>query len=296
MYKMKCLKICTSCIYSYYILVAAFLCFIINLFIHGQLIFAVSNSIILFLSWKLLRVFTNNRVTSNSYCGRLYIPVIIFLGLIPIFSFNPYSASIPVLLLLSIILFIVSFRLQFLGKIFIIFSLVFLVLGNLIAGRIISIPPEARTLSIDKEKVVFVNKAIPLFIEQHQKELVLPRRIHLYLYNQSVFLPYILANLGSFISLRNFYDTLLLANLYPLFYGIYYYAKNYSKHSKMILSWSIISSLAISINKSNDKFLSLYMASPLLLVLILIGLTKINIRLYLLMLIFSIAMLFIPRI
>lgn len=284
---------------SFWILLASLVCFMANLFAHHQLPMAVLNSAALIMSWRLFKTIDSDGFQQEMFGQLMYAPVLISLGLIPLFRFNPKNDYVVVLFLASLIFLLVYKRVRYLGKIFLLISFAILLIGNLIMGRIIYIPSKLepitlKAISINKEQTIFLSESIPRLINQHRGELVLPYGFSFLLYNNFVYIPYSLANLNHFISLKNFYDVLLLANIYPLLLGAYFYFKDFQRQNKFIIVWMTITLFTVAINRSADKFNSLYLQVPLLLILILMGLSKVNMRLYLSLLVLSFIMLFTP--
>lgn len=279
---------------SQYVIFAALLSFIINIFTHQQLWVSLTNSLIFILSWQLFKTnFPDVNIPTPL--------VIITLGVIPMLNFQPEDPIVPISLILSLSLLILYHRISFFSKPLFIITTFFIIFSSLFGTRIID-----SDFTFNKFQTIFSNELISLSINLHRGELNLPSFLESIVYNKqsllqtlvynklTVYLSYSVANLLNLINLKNLYDPLLIANLYPLTLGVYWYIRNF-KQRKIILIWLIIILGIFSINKTFDKFSSLYVALPLILYFIFLGFSKIKPKIYLLLFIFSLFILLTPK-
>ncbi|MBM3208991.1 hypothetical protein FJZ40_01725 [Candidatus Shapirobacteria bacterium] len=285
---------------TFWLLVASLVCFLANFFSHHQLVVAILNSIIFLMSLEIFQTIGNNEHIKAAFRKAEYGPILACAGLIPLFHFNPKNAYVLIIFVLALIFLLLYRGAGKLGIIPLLISLFLLLLGNLIVGGIVYLPSKPlsvvkNSISINKEQTIFFNEAIPRLIKYHQDEIPLPHKLNFLLYNNFVYLPYWLGNLGHFVSLKNFFDVLLLANVYPLFWGIRLYFKNLQCQERLFVAWMAITLVVIAINKSADKFNSLYLASPWLLYMILLGMHRTKMKIYLPFLVLSFLLLLAPK-
>jgi len=280
----------------YPILIAVIIAFFLNIVKHHNLLMAVSNSLILYLSWIIFKVnpVQRNNLSKNKILSGLALGS---LGFIPLLTFIPGDYLGTIILILSLILFIFYKKLLYIKWLVLLLILTLLIVGNLISANVVKVGTKPPYYAFDKERtVIFLNKEIPPAVDSLKVESRLRYKIATIVYNNFTVFPYYLsARLSQFFSLRNFYDVLLLANLYPICAGMYFYFKNFKEQNKFLLVWLTTSLLIVSINKSQDASSSLYMSLPVLLIFILLGLNKINLRAYFALLAFSLFVLVTPQ-
>lgn len=195
--------------------------------------------------------------------------LLLILALIPIFSFDIKNiwVNIGIIMILSLLGLL---KIKKLNKIcWCLIILIFIVI-NLLAARILN-----QSWQWDKSQLIFSINNIKEWIIYHQKDAVfLPYKARLLVYNPLIYLYYFLGNLGHLITFRNLSNLILMANLYPLFFGL--------KENKKKIVWLflIISLVIAGIDRSPDKFNSLYALAPLFLYLIGSGFEKMNKKIY----------------
>lgn len=138
--------------------------------------------------------------------------------------------------------------------------------------------PKNISINLNKDHSIFSMIEVQDGIKKHQKDaLYIPFRLRPLIYNDLIYINFSLSRIADFISLKTLYDILLLANLYPFFWGL--------KRKKFIAFAAIlVALLLIGINKSPDKFSSFFIISPILVYFILRGLEKVNTKIYLFLL------------
>lgn len=157
------------------------------------------------------------------------------------------------------------------------------------SGALISNGLLSSSLEINPQRIVWNVEETNLSIIKHQQsDDYVKYRIRLLFFNKSVYVYSIFTNIAGILSLKNLYDTLLLANIYPLILGIREAFKYYNKLINKIILWGFgLTLLASGIARSTDNFSTLFIAIPVLITLILLGLRKANKFVYLILLIFS---------
>jgi hypothetical protein len=157
------------------------------------------------------------------------------------------------------------------------------IIGGLFATRVLN-----RDFSIDKVKLIFDMPSIRDSILQHQKDAIyLPYRLRLFLFNDSVYIYQILRNIANFWSLTNINKIILLANVYPMILGFMYLKKN----RWLIILGIVAGSLVIGINKMVDARAATWLILPIFIYLIFMGIRKINLKIYISLLIVSLFLL-----
>lgn len=141
------------------------------------------------------------------------------------------------------------------------------------------------------DHTILANKHISDAILQHQQDaLYLPFKLRPALFNGLVYIYFSLTHAFYFVTFSNLYDLFLLANLYPLVVGLINLVKNHAFPERLFILGGIGTTLAvIGFSRSVPESSILFVTSPLLIYLILIGLKEINIKWYLALLVISAA-------
>lgn len=263
---------------------AVSICFFLNIYIHHNIVFALLNAILLGLS--LLIVF----LYSNKFTGIL--PVfIVATSLIPLFYFIPNNPIVYNFTYAYLILWVSSIKFTKIKSLLVIIGFVLLLWGTLISNNLITFP-----ISVNRERLIFKNRVVQEKISYHQKDArYVPYRMRRILFNNSVYVYSSISNVAFFLSFQNLYNILLIANIYPLIIGIIFSWRNKKQYfNGVILLALALTFFALGINSSADKFNSLFIATPLLLYLIIQGLQKVNKKIYALLLIISLILISYP--
>lgn len=262
---------------------SATLSLILNLLFHSNLLVSLLNSLTVGLS----AYFSLNYLTTKK--SLFNILLIISLGAIPLFYFIPNDKLFSFLPLFSLGLFFLCRRLP--KKYLIIWGL-FLFFGNLYSGEIIKYP-----LYIQYQQLIFNSPEVNLHMYRHQQDaLFIPYKVRLLVYSQLIYIYAALTNLFNFLNLKNIADVLLIANLYPLFVGFINIFKQKGRFREIFLVAFLITALVAGIDRSADKFQSLYLLGPLFIYLILQGAQNINKKLYIILWILSLFISISPKI
>ncbi len=260
------------------ILITFVVCFVVNLLRQNQVLTAIINALLLSLSMGLLVNIDEKRNSLLKYFS------LVAFALIPLFQFSPQQFITRLFPFVVLLIWLIQDKLKYINQLFLtriifITGIILIFLGNLITGAMISVP-----LNFNTQQTIFTMPVVSNAIIKHQHDaLYIPFRMRPLVYNNSVYVYFLFTRLMEFLSLKTLYDVLLLANLYPLFWGMYLGVKNLSSKSAFAFSGILVTLLVIGINKSPDKFNSFYIISPFFIYFILLGLEKVNNKLYLLL-------------
>lgn len=250
------------------------LTFIINFLPNHNLLTSVANSLTLSLSIYLFRDYLDKKSPIFN------ILALISFCIIPLFYYQPKFSIISLLPLSSLGFFYISSKISGkasnLKKALILLWILFLILSNSYSGEVIK-PP----FQIETSQLIFNSPEINYNIKRHvQDALYIPYKIRQIIYSDLVFPYAILTNFFDFLNLKNLMDGLFIANLYPLFIGFYKFIKQKFEFRNLCLSAFLITILISGIDRSPDKFQSLYMLGPVFIYLIILGIGSINRKVY----------------
>lgn len=266
-----------------FILLASFLAFTINLLTHQHLLTSLLNSLILGLS---VLLFKDYLVKSPSAFNLF---LIISLAFIPLFSYLPDNQFISFLPLISLAFLFMHKRRE--SKMLILAFSLFFLIGNVYLSGIIQFP-----FYFESSQLIINSPELNLNILRHtQDALFLPYQARLIMYSKSIYFYAFLSNLFSFLTLRNLYDVLLIANLYPLFIGFFNFLKE-EKFRYFCIIALLITALMTGLDRSTDKFQSIYLLSTFFIYMILVGVRNLNKKLYIILFLISIFILISPKI
>lgn len=148
-----------------------------------------------------------------------------------------------------------------------------------------------RDFSIDKVKLIFDMPSIRDTVLQHQKDArYLPYRIRLLVFNNLVYIYQMFRNMTSFWNINNINRIILLANIYPIYLGLKQISKNKIKLWTCILG-ILATSIVIGLNKMVDARSATWFILPIFAYLTIIGIQKINFKIYLPLLLISLFLL-----
>lgn len=245
-----------------------FLSALINYFSHNNLFISLMNPLTYVLS---IHLFKTNLITKNF----LFKPFLIILfALIPLFYYLPNHYLISLLPLFSLV-FLYLYN-KFPSRYLIIIWGISLFFGNLYSSGLIEYP-----FKIQSSQLIFNSPEINYNIQRHQQDaLFIPYRVRLLVYSQLIYIYAFLTNLFNFLNLKNLYDILLIANIYPFFTGIYILIKQKSRFKDICLTAFLITALTVGIDRSSENFKSLYLLGPIFIYLILLGSQIISRKIY----------------
>ncbi len=265
---------------GYPLYLGAVSCFLLNFFLQKNSIdISLGNTVILILSWLLFKKMSVQKTVKPFY---------FLVAVIPLLQFAPTNPLTPWIIALGLILLNIG---QPVG-------LIFPLLAGLIASHLLNVYPTVATYAFDKERTiffnVFLNDLVTKSLSQFRLESIIPYSLTFLIYNKGLYGVLFLQNLLTFFTPRNFYDVLLLANLFPLILGIAAYIKNFRSYSFLFFLWIIGALIIIGIDRSPNKFSSLYATTTPLLFFIFEGFQQFKIhylKIYLALLIVSALML-----
>lgn len=159
-----------------------------------------------------------------------------------------------------------------------------ILLSNLYGLRIITLP-----FHFQPGNTILANWHIAESISQHQQDaLYVLYSLRPILFNQLGYLYFTLTNTVYYLSLSNLYNIFLILNLYPLLIGIFELFRSHRDKEKLFIFGSLmITLLVMGFSRPVQEITSLFVISPLLIYLILLGLKKINLKLYLMLALLS---------
>lgn len=268
-------------------LISTILCLLLSILInylsHKDLLVSLVNSITLTLS---VYIFYNYINSKNSFLNSL----IISFPLIPLFSYLPNNTFISFLPLLS--LGIINLYIRFPKKWILVIWALFLLLGGAYSGEIIKYP-----FDVQDSQLIFNSPEINYNIQRHQQDaMFLPFKARQIIYSKLIIGYAALNNFFDFLNLKNLSDILLIANLYPLFVGMYRIFGQKNSLWNIFLITFLITVLIAGIDRSPDKFQSLYLLGPVFIYLIILGINKLNRKVYFALWILTFLILISPKI
>ena len=265
------------------------LTFILNYLFHQDLLISFLNSCSLSLSIYIFQNYLNEKkIMFNIF-------LTISLSLIPLFHYQPNNYLISFLPLLSLGFFYIQFFIHPTKKLFnliILIWVLFLFFAIAYSSEIIKFP-----FNIQNSQLIFNSPEINYNIGRHQQDaLLFPFKIRQIIYSNLIFIYAILSNFFNFFNLKNLLDILFLVNLYPLFLGIFDSLSQKVEFRILLITAILIAICSIGIDRSTDKFQSLYVLGPTLIYLIILGMKSINKKIYLALWIISFFILISPKI
>lgn len=256
----------------------------LNLSTHHNLLPSLLNSLALGLSIYLFQIYLKQvKSVFNIF-------LVISLGLIPLFHYSPdnqFASFLPLFSLGLLFLYVIIQK----GYVLIIFGL-FLLIGNIYSSGIIKHP-----FNVQYSQIIFNSPEINYNINRHQQDaLFIPYQARLIVYSKLIYMYALLTNSFNLLNLKNFADILLIANLYPLFKGLYQVFTNKNTSWNLCMTAFLITFLTIGVDRSAEKFKSLYLLGPIFIYLIFLGTKKLNKKLYLILWIISFLIFISPKI
>lgn len=266
------------------------LCFILNYLKSQQIVISLANGLIIFFSINIFLFGLGKNDLHNFISDWKRLIFVLILGLIPIFSYLPDYRNLVYVLLTGLVIIYLGLIIDKFKPIFLLIGFSIIFLGNLLSIGVINIDSFNGKVVLNPKGLIFHNFSSNNVVESvnwHRNYLVLPFNLSSIMFNKLIYSRYLYSNMMKAISLNTFNDIILLCNLYPLIYGVYFFYKKNLYGKKVILIWTSLVFFGTAINLSFDKYKSFYFLGPILLYLILLGLTKINLKIYLLLFLLS---------
>ncbi len=257
------------------IVLLSLVCFFLNIIIHGHILIGVLTSFLFALSLFFFENFSQQKLSSIKF------PYLIFLAIMPVFI-HYYDKPILIIFSIDIIsLFLIYLKTKFYYLLPLIFLSIFI--GSMYATEIIK-PP----FLFHPDSLIFndhwTNEAIA---GMPKGALYLPHSIRPLVFNSSVYFYVLISKTAELFMIKNLYDVLLFANLYPLIKGVILDFRSWNRQ-KTIISLCIFTVAFTTVSsRAVDIFNTFLLMSPFLTYFILRGLGFINRKIYILFLIFS---------
>lgn len=251
------------------------------------------NTILLLLSISFFKLILVNTSNFDSYSKKEFLQFVIGLGFIPIFTFSLPIGIHLLIILISLLYFLLVFENKF-SKYILIIMFFLTIFSSLYSVGALSYDGGNNKYVFSNNSSIISVKQIEnqkLYLKQLKDNLLIYKlanhNIADIFYNDLFTLYPVLVNMGRFLNLANFYNILLLANLYPLFLGIKYFNSSFKNPLFIYLSFlSLIISAGIYIYNSNPEIIFVF-TLPII-SLILLGILKVNINIYNFLLLISI--------
>src|SRR3989338_9623838 len=263
------------------VIATLFLSFILNIINHGHILIGILNTILLFFSIYFYFKFSQQKL-SFIKSPDLNSPLIILIGAIPLFTRVNYILIIFIAIgicLLTLLYLTTRFK-----KISILIIATYILFVSVYANGIIKLP-----FAFQTHLLIFNDDWTNLYITQMKTESqYMPNIIRSLIFNPAVHFYVLLSKIAGLFTLKNLYDALLIANIYPLVKGLTLDLKNWNKSKTLLIFGILLISLSMVVSRSekiNNTFLLL---SPFLIYFILRGLNSINKTIYLALFIMSI--------
>jgi len=189
------------------------LSFSLNIINHGNILIGVLNTLLLFFSIYFYIKFSHQKLSFTRF-PQLGSPLAILIGAIPLFTrANDILILFFAIGFCGLILFYLTTRFK---KISILIIVVYLLFVSLYASGLIN-PP----FSLQPFLLIINDDWTNLYIAQMQTEsMYMPYIIRSLLFNSSAHLYVMLSKMAGLFTLKNLYEALLIANIYPLVKGL----------------------------------------------------------------------------
>lgn len=255
---------------------ALFLCFLLNIINHGNILIGILNTLLLFLSINFYFRFSDQKISFIKF-QYLNFPLIILIGAIPLFTrandilIITFAIGIS---LLTIIYLTTKFK-----KLSIAVIAIYILFVSFYANGLIK-PP----FSFQTHQLVFNDDGINTYISQMEIESqYMPNIIRAIIFNPSVFFYVLFSKLASLFTIKNLYDALFIANIYPLLRGLALDFKNWNRLKTLLICCILLISLSMTVSRSVEMINTntFILLSPFLTYFLIRGLNSVNKIIYL---------------
>ena len=255
-----------------------FFCLSLNLLSHNGLIFAFYNSLIY--AFTLILVARNKQEVS-----KISLAVIFLLPFVPLYRFVPANPIVYFYLFFGLSLMFIATKIRKAGYFFVLIGLVAILESALISNGVF-----VSSFIPSSERLIWSNSETNRLIAEHKRDAVfIFYRLRPVFFNKGAYAYTFFSKISELFTLRNIQDTLLIANLYPLAYGLHIsFLKRKRLLNKAVLMGFAVTLFASGINKSPDKFNSLFVAAPFIGYLIALGFSRVDKKLYTMIFVISI--------
>jgi len=270
-------------------------CLIFNLLQKHTLIISFANSLILASSILFFVNAIDRSISKIILKEKRYWLAFGCLGLMPIYSqVLDVSFYIKLIILFFLLTFFVRFKSKF-SQLFLIIIFIFAAFLSLSKLNVLSFTTSPIRINFSDNAALTSRKVVSeneLVLQEMRKNLMIygvvtKYRITTIIYND-LFLYYpVLVNAMGFLSASSFYNSFLIANLYPFIFGLVSFSSELkNKHAITFGFTAFLATIGIYIYNSNTKVFFFFL--PIFVSLILLGLTKVKLKVYYPLLIFSI--------
>ena len=263
------------------VIAALLLSFSLNIINHGNILIGILNTLLLFFSIYFFLKFSHQKLSFIKF-PYLASPLIILIGAIPLFTRANDIFIIFIAIGISLLtLFYLSTKFK---KISIIIIVIYLLFAGFYASGLIK-PP----FSFQTNLLIFNDDWTNLYITQMKTESqYMPYIIRTLIFNPAAHFYVMLSKIAGLFTLKNLYDALLIANIYPLIKGLTLDLKNWNKSKKLIIFCILLISLSVVVSRSVEITNTFILLSPFLIYFILRGLNSVNKIIYIVLFVISI--------
>lgn len=249
--------------------------FLLDLFLKVNVYTAILNIALLFSSIYFYLSVSNMRINSIKN------PLFILLAGIPLFTHHIDTPFI--LLAIGLTILLIAFLKSKSNKFFGIIIFLYIGFASLYVSGLIKFP-----FLFQRNLFITSDNFQSLYIAQMRSEaLYLPYQLRRLIFNQSIFLYVALSKMAGLFALKNFYDVLLIANLYPMITGIVLDIKSWN-HSRAFIIFSVlVASFVMVFSRSVNIFNDFILFAPFIVYYIFRGFESTNKKIYLLLFILS---------
>lgn len=265
------------------VIATLFLSFLLNIINHGSVLIGVLNTLLLFFSISFYLKFSHHKLLfiKSSYLNS---PLIILIGAIPLFT--RANDVLMILITIGICLLILFYLTTKFKKVSVLIIVMYLVFVSFYANGLVKLPFLFQT-----NLLIFNDDWTNLYITQMKTESqYMPNIIRSAIFNPSVHFYVMLSKIAGLFTLKNLYDALLIANIWPLIKGLSLDLKNWNKSKTFLIFCILLIALSMVVSRAVDiiNLNTFLLLSPFLVYFILRGLNYVNKIIYLVLFIISI--------
>jgi len=262
------------------VIIVLLLSFLLNIVNHGNILIGSLNTFLLFLSIYFYLKFSHQKLLFFKPLN--FNPLLfVLIGVTPLFI----RENNVFILLIAVVfnLIILSYLTTRFKRIFALIIVVYILVASFYASGLIKFPFLFQT-----NLLIFNDNWINLYITQMKAESqYMPHIMRVMIYNPLVVFYVMLSRVAGFFTLKNFYDTLLIANIYPLIKGFILDLNDWNRSKTLLVFCILLLSLGMLVSRSVEINNTFILLSPFLVYFILRGLNSINKKLYLVLFVIS---------
>ncbi len=265
------------------VIATLFLSFLLNILNHGNILIGILNTLLLFFSIYFYFKFSHQKL-SFSKSTDFNSPFIILIGAIPLFT--RANNILIILIEIGICLLTLFYLTTKFKKISALIIVVYILFASFYANGLIK-----PSFSFQPNLLIFNDDWTNLYITQMKTEShYMPNIIRSLIFNPSVHFYVMLSKIAGLFTLKNLYNVLLIANIYPLVKGLTVDLKSWNKSKTLLIFCIFLISFCMVLSRSADyvNMNTFVLMSPFLIYFILRGLNSINKIIYLALFVISI--------